>query len=98
MREKVVAARTFQQARTTGMGAAANGELSGAALRKTVNLNREAASLLENAFEALGISMRAYDRMLKLARTIADVEASETVEAEHVAEAIQYRRLDNLMS
>jgi magnesium chelatase family protein len=98
MREKVVAARTFQQARTTGMGAAANGELSGAALRKTVNLNREAASLLENAFEALGISMRAYDRMLKLARTIADVEASEAVEAEHVAEAIQYRRLDNLMS
>lgn len=98
MRGKVLAARSFQQERTSGMGAAANGELSGAALRKTVNLNREAASLLENAFEALGISMRAYDRMLKLARTIADVEASEAVEAEHVAEAIQYRRLDNHMS
>ncbi|CAM3943777.1 YifB family Mg chelatase-like AAA ATPase [Paenibacillus alkaliterrae] len=95
MRQMVVAARSFQYERLTGHGTLFNGDLSASALRKTVNLRPEASSLLENAFEALGISMRAYDRMLKLARTIADLEASETVEAEHVAEAIQYRRIDN---
>lgn len=95
MRQTVLAARSFQQARIADNGFLFKGELSGAALRKTVNLKPEAASLLENAFEVLGISMRAYDRMLKLARTIADVDTSETVEAAHIAEAIQYRRLDS---
>lgn len=95
MRQMVLAARSFQQARVADKGFLFKGELSGAALRKTVNLKPDAVSLLENAFEVLGISMRAYDRMLKLARTIADVDASETVEAAHIAEAIQYRRLDS---
>ncbi|WP_424765805.1 YifB family Mg chelatase-like AAA ATPase [Paenibacillus sp. sgz302251] len=94
MRQMVTAARTFQQTRASELGVIANGELSGAALRKTVHMKQEASTLLENAFKALGISMRAYDRMLRLSRTIADLEASETVEEEHVAEAIQYRRLE----
>lgn len=97
MRQAVLAAREFQRERIKANGIITNGDLSGSALRKTVNLKQDAIRLLENAFDALGISMRAYDRILKLARTIADVETSEAVEAQHVAEAIQYRRLDNQM-
>lgn len=95
MREQVLAARSFQRSRMSDTGSSPMESLTGAALRKIVNLKPDALSLLENAFEVLGISMRAYDRMLKLARTIADLEANEQVEAEHVAEAIQYRRLDS---
>lgn len=94
MRKLVLDARAFQLARSVDHNIKVKGELTGAALRRTVNINPEAVSLLENAFEALGISMRAYDRMLKLARTIADLESSESVEAAHVAEAIQYRGLE----
>lgn len=94
MRETVLAARAYKHARLAEMGSESGEELSGAALRRSVNLRPDALQLLENAFEVLGISMRAYDRMLKLARTIADIDANERVEAEHVAEAIQYRRLD----
>ncbi|NIK75639.1 magnesium chelatase family protein [Paenibacillus castaneae] len=95
MRETVLAARAYKHARLAEMGSESGGELSGAALRRSVNLRPDALQLLENAFEVLGISMRAYDRMLKLARTIADIDANERVEAEHVTEAIQYRRLDS---
>lgn len=97
MRQTVLTAREFQRERIAASGILTNGDLSGSALRRTVNLNQDAIRLLENAFDALGISMRAYDRILKLARTIADVETSDAVEAQHVAEAIQYRRLDNQM-
>ncbi|WP_028611053.1 YifB family Mg chelatase-like AAA ATPase [Paenibacillus harenae] len=95
MRQMVLGAKAFQQARLADHGALFNGELSGAVLRKTVNMKPEALNLLENAFNALGISMRAYDRILKLSRTIADLGSSDAVEAEHVAEAIQYRSFDN---
>lgn len=94
MRRLVLEARAFRHARNVDSGTTVIGELTGAALRKTVNIKQGAVSLLENAFDALGISMRAYDRMLRLARTIADLEASESVETAHVAEAIQYRGLD----
>ncbi|MBH5316658.1 YifB family Mg chelatase-like AAA ATPase [Paenibacillus sp. GSMTC-2017] len=94
LRAKVQLARDRQAERNKKYGAVCNNELSGDALRRAVELRAEASRLLESAFQVLGISMRAYDRLLKLARTIADVEQSETVETEHVAEAIQYRRLD----
>ncbi|MFD1952691.1 YifB family Mg chelatase-like AAA ATPase [Paenibacillus thailandensis] len=93
MRAVVTEARRRQAARQKEFGGA-NIKLSGAALRRAVRLRPDAAGLLDNAFDALGISMRAYDRILRLARTIADIEAADEIGAEHVAEALQYRRLD----
>lgn len=98
MKQLVLGAYAFKQERTAGMSLNPIGSLNGAALRRSVNIKPEAASLLESAFEALGISMRAYDRMLKLARTIADLEASDAVDTMHIAEAIQYRGLDKPLS
>ncbi|GGG80901.1 YifB family Mg chelatase-like AAA ATPase [Paenibacillus radicis (ex Gao et al. 2016)] len=94
MRKLVLAARERQSSRLALLGLRADSRLSGASLRRSIKLLPEALAMLENALEALGISMRAYDRILRLSRTIADVEGSDAVEAEHVAEAIQYRRLN----
>lgn len=98
LRAKVESARCLQQERNRKHGAVTNSELYGDGLRKAAALKPDARQLLENAFQILGISMRAYDRLLKLARTIADIEDSDSVESEHVAEAIQYRRMDTRMS
>lgn len=98
MKQLVLGAYAFKQDRTAGTSLNPIESLNGAALRRSVNIKPEAASLLESAFEALGISMRAYDRMLKLARTIADLEASDAVDTMHIAEAIQYRGLDKPLS
>ena len=57
-------------------------------------LSRDANSMLRAAFDSMGMSGRAYNRVLKVARTIADLGGSERIEAEHIAEAIQYRSLD----
>ena len=58
------------------------------------SLKKDAAQLLEQAVERLGLSARAYHRVLKVARTIADLAAAPTIELQHVGEAIAYRRLD----
>ncbi|WP_168122266.1 YifB family Mg chelatase-like AAA ATPase [Paenibacillus sp. HB172176] len=94
LRDSVEAARERQLFRNRKFGVHVNSELSGATLRKATALKSDARKLLDDAFELLGISMRAFDRLLKLSRTIADVEGSDSVDAEHIAEAIQYRRLD----
>ncbi|MWV43565.1 YifB family Mg chelatase-like AAA ATPase [Paenibacillus sp. HJL G12] len=71
-----------------------NSELSGSALRRFAKLDADTSHMLHQTIEALGLSMRAYDRILKLARTIADLDGYEEIKSVHVAEAIQYRNLD----
>jgi magnesium chelatase family protein len=69
-------------------------ELAGASLRKAISTTSEADELLRTAFDSLGVSLRAHDRILKLARTIADLDNQDLVNREHVAEAIGYRSMD----
>lgn len=71
-----------------------NSGMNGRDIRSCIQLDKEGRDLLRLAFERMGLSARAYDRILKVARTIADLNRSEQVEASHVAEAIRYRALD----
>ena len=91
---RVMAARTVQQARYQGSGIHCNAQLSGQTLRKACVLDAAAGTTLRAAFDRLGLSARAYDRILKVSRTIADLAGSEAIGAAHLAEALQYRSLD----
>ncbi|WP_411346086.1 YifB family Mg chelatase-like AAA ATPase [Paenibacillus sp. WLX1005] len=94
MRQMVLDAQHIQLKRYKGTGIYWNSQLSGKLLRQHTVATTEATMLLNAAFEQLGMSMRARDRILKLARTIADLEQKDQLDAVHVAEAIQYRQLD----
>lgn len=95
IRERVVKARKVQEQRyATHKGIHCNALLSSKLLRKYCSPDEAGAALLKNAMVRLGLSARAYDRILKVSRTIADLEGCESIEAAHVAEAIQYRSLD----
>ena len=91
MRARVVAARDAQRARIPSLAARANADLDGTAIWRLARPDRAGLRLLEQATRRLGLSARGYDRVLKVARTIADLDASGTVRAEHVGEALQYR-------
>ncbi|MGD8190964.1 YifB family Mg chelatase-like AAA ATPase [Brevibacillus ginsengisoli] len=71
-----------------------NSRMGSADIRKHIQLDREGQALLKLAFETMGLSARAYDRILKVARTIADLAGSKRVESTHISEAIRYRSLD----
>ncbi|EXX92345.1 hypothetical protein BG52_13485, partial [Paenibacillus darwinianus] len=94
MRSRVMAAMERQRARMTVTGVPWNSDLTGKGLRAACSLRPDAALLLETAFISLGLSMRAHERILKLARTIADLDEFAEIRAEHIAEAIQYRSSD----
>jgi magnesium chelatase family protein len=94
VRARVIGARKHQHRRFTGMDIHCNAHMSGRMARKMCRLNEAGYSILKKAITVLGLSARAYDRILKVSRTIADLEPSEEIRAEHVAEAIQYRSLD----
>jgi magnesium chelatase family protein len=95
IRERVVNARNMQANRFNGQkGVHCNAQMSSKMLRKHCEIDAAGQTLLKNAMEKLGLSARAYDRILKVSRTIADLEQSEKILTHHLAEAIQYRSLD----
>ncbi len=95
IRERVIAAREIQTKRFENYaGVYANAHMSSSLLKEICVLDTVSVNLLKVAMEKLNLSARAYDRILKVSRTIADLAASENIKAEHVAEGIQYRSLD----
>ena len=94
IRERVRRARAVQAARFKKSKIFCNAAMSPKQIRRHCQVGEEGQRLLETAMERLGLSARAYDRILKVARTIADLAAEETLRPEHIAEAIQYRSLD----
>jgi magnesium chelatase family protein len=91
IRARVELARARQQARATDSGASTNSRLAPRALRRVCALDGRAERLLREAAERLSLTARAFDRVLRVARTIADLDAAERVSFDHVAEALQYR-------
>jgi len=94
IKKRIIKARNIQKERYSGIKIMTNSELNGKYILKYCKMNKESEKLLENAFVTLGLSARAYNKILKVARTIADLEKSENIETNHIAEAIQYRSLD----
>jgi magnesium chelatase family protein len=95
VRQRVVAARRRQSERFAHEKRVyANAQMPPKLIRKHCAINADGEKLLETAVTRLGLSARAHDRILKVARTIADLDASESVESRHLSEAIQYRTLD----
>jgi magnesium chelatase family protein len=95
IRERVMAARELQGSRyKENEGVHANAQMSTKQLQVFCKLNPESQQLLKMAMTKLNLSARAYDRILKVARTIADLEKNKSITSEHIAEAIQYRSLD----
>ncbi len=95
IRDRVIAAREIQTERyKDNSGIYCNAQISTKMLKEICVISQVGANLLKAAMEKLNLSARAYDRILKVARTIADLSASEDIKPEHLAEAIQYRSLD----
>ncbi|WP_409347231.1 YifB family Mg chelatase-like AAA ATPase [Paenibacillus sp. MBLB4367] len=94
MKAAVLRVHGLQQKRYKSAGIHFNGELTGRLLRKHCAVRPDAEQLLKQTFDALGLSARAHDRILKIARTIADLDEHHDIGVPHIAEAIQYRQLD----
>ncbi|MDE6861399.1 MAG: magnesium chelatase, partial [Alistipes sp.] len=90
----VVAARERQRARFVSAGIHTNAMMNSRMLRELAPLDRRSAELLERAMDRLRLSSRAYDRIIKVARTIADLEGADDIAPQHISEAIGYRTLD----
>ena len=93
VKERVNAARTIQNKRF-GKGGMCNARMGPEEMRHYCQLSDESAGLMKDAFDAMGLTARSYDRILKVARTVADLDGSETIEPQHIAEAIQYRAVN----
>ncbi len=94
IRSRVEKARLLQQKRYNKIATSTNAGLRAKYFEQFCPLSQEARVLIRRAFQSLGLSMRAHDRIIRVARTIADLNGSEVIESAHIAEAIQYRSLD----
>lgn len=94
IKQRVDAARAIQNDRYRGTAISCNARITPECLHTICVLSDDARNLFKHAFETIGLSARAYDRILKVARTIADLDGSEQIQAVHAAEAVQYRALD----
>ena len=94
IRARVIAARAFAQKRFEEKGTYCNAQMSPSQTRALLNITDGALTFLRSSFDACGLSARAFDRIIRVSRTVADLALSENVEEEHIAEAIRYRSLD----
>ena len=94
IRERVQAARDIQNRRFRGTEITCNARITSDILNEVCPMTDDARALLKNVFEKMGLSARAYDKILKVSRTIADMEDSEMIEKRHISMAVQYRSLD----
>ena len=94
IKQRVDRARNIQLERYKGQKIYSNAELTPLLIEQYCTLDKGSQNILKQAFQKLNFSARAYYRIIKVARTIADLEEKETIQANHIAEAIQYRNLD----
>jgi magnesium chelatase family protein len=94
MRDQVMAARAVQGARFLNSKTRCNAEMSTREIRQYCQLNDAGMNLLRNSIQEMGLSARAHDKILRVARTIADLDGSAEINSEHVSEAVNYRMLD----
>lgn len=94
VRKRVLSARTLQLKRFGEGGSSCNARMTPSEMRESCILSPDAQKMMESVFDKMGLSARAYDRILKVARTIADLSSCDTISREQLAEAIQYRSLD----
>jgi magnesium chelatase family protein len=94
MRDSVMSARAIQDARFLNSNTRRNAHMSTREIRQYCQLNDAAMNLLRNSIQEMGLSARAHDKILRVARTIADLDGKAAVLPEHVSEAVNYRMLD----
>lgn len=94
IRERVIKAREIQTQRFKGTNIVCNARITSDIIRDVCVLTPSATEMVKGVFERLGLSARAYDRILKVARTVADMDGSEIIDRKHIAQAVQYRSLD----
>ena len=94
VKERVNAARAIQNRRFGAGSSMCNARMGPEEMRKFCQLDDECAGLMKDAFETMGLTARSYDRILKVARTVADMDGSEEIQPQHIAEAIQYRAVN----
>lgn len=94
IRKRVQTARDIQTQRFKGTEITCNARITSDILQKVCPMNEKAQNMLRGVFDRLGLSARAYDRILKVARTCADMDESEVLTERHIAQAVQFRSLD----
>ena len=94
IRQRVQKAREIQSARFAGTGMHCNAQMDAESIRKYCRLDEAGEALIRRAFESLNMSARGYNRVLKVARTVADLDGAENIDRKHIALAISFRNLD----